>query len=65
MVYANVERQPPDESAIGVLFGVAPAPETADQLRFFFIGEPRTKLPELQPNDEEFPGALLGMYYLG
>jgi hypothetical protein len=65
MVYANVERRPPEESAVGVIFGVAPVAETAEQLRLFFIGEPRTKLRELQPNDEEFPGDLLGMYYLG
>ena len=65
LVPANVERPPPEDSALSVLSGIEPEPETAEQLQLFLIGEPRTRLPELQPNDEEYPGDLLGMYYLG
>jgi hypothetical protein len=63
--HANVDRQPPEESALDVPVVVVPEPERAEQLRLFSVGEPRTNLLELQPNDEEFPGDLLGMYYLG
>lgn len=63
LAHPNVERWPPKDSALP--YGIEPEPETAEQLRLFLIGEPRTGLPELQPNDEEYPGDLLGMYYLG
>jgi len=65
LVHPNVERPPPEDSAFSVLSGIEPEPETAEQLQLFLIGEPRTELPELQPNDEDYPGDLLGMYYLG
>jgi hypothetical protein len=65
LVPENVERPPPEDSALSVTPGIEPEPETAEQLRLFLIGEPRTRLAELQPNDEEYPGDLLGMYYLG
>ncbi len=65
LVPANVERQPREEEALGVLFGVVPEPEMAVQLQLFPFGEPRTRLLELQLGDEEFPDDLLGMHYLG
>ena len=65
LVPANVERQPREEVVLGVLFGVVPEPELAVQLQLFPLGEPRTRLLELQPGNEEFPLDLLGMHYLG
>lgn len=65
LTHANVERQPPEETGFGVLSVVVPEPEAATQFQLFSTGEPRTKLLDLQPSDEQLSDDLLGMYYLG
>jgi hypothetical protein len=65
LVPANAERLTREEVTLVVPFGVVPEPETAVQLQLFPCGEPRTRLLELQPGNEEFPLDLLGMHYLG
>ena len=65
MLHALAEREPPDGIILGVPSGAGVESEMMEQLQFFSLEGTSTTPPELPETDEECPGDLLGMYFLG
>ncbi|MDR9450913.1 MAG: hypothetical protein RI637_06835 [Acidimicrobiia bacterium] len=65
MLHAHAEREPPDRPIFAVPSGAGAGSEMMEQLQLFSLGGTPATPPELLESDEECPGDLLGMYFLG
>ena len=65
MLHAQAERELPDGIIFGGPYGAEMESDMMEQLQLFSLGGTPTTPPELLESDEERPGDLLGMYFLG
>ena len=65
MLHAPAEREPLERIIFGVPSGAGVESEMMEQLQLFSLGGTPTTPPELPESDEECPGDLQGMYFLG